>query len=297
MIESDSITNKSGTWRIESETGVLREVLMCSPEHFTWLPTCEAAVSSLDNGLPFDHQRAMDQHRQLCSRISESGAVIRWLDTVKTLPDLCWTRDSSHMTPWGALITRLSESVRAGEHREVETFYHDAGHTVWHYIDRGNIEGGDIHFISPGMAVFGYSGVRTTREGAEQLADWVKHKGWEVRLQPVDSKFVHLDVVFCMAAEGLAVVCDEVLGPEFTSWLNGRGIQYISVSADEAMKLGCNLLALGNERVIVPEHCNKIRKQLKAEGLDVITVELDMFTLGGGGVHCLTQPLNRAPST
>ena len=68
-------------------------------------------------------------------------------------------------------------------------------------------------------------------------------------------------------------------------------------AADEAMKLGCNLLALGNERVIVPEHCNKIRKQLKAEGLDVITVELDMFTLGGGGVHCLTQPLNRAPST
>jgi N-dimethylarginine dimethylaminohydrolase len=297
MIESDSITNKSGTWRIESETGVLREVLMCSPEHFTWLPTCEAAVSSLDNGLPFDHQRAMDQHRQLCSRISESGAVIRWLDTVKTLPDLCWTRDSSHMTPWGALITRLSESVRAGEHREVETFYHDAGHTVWHNIDRGNIEGGDIHFISPGMAVVGYSGVRTTREGAEQLANWVKHEGWEVRLQLVDSKFVHLDVVFCMAAEGLAVVCEEVLGPEFTSWLNGRGIQYISVSADEAMKLGCNLLALGNERVIVPEHCTKIRKQLRAEGLDVITVELDMFTLGGGGVHCLTQPLNRAPST
>lgn len=93
MIEADAINNKSGTWRIESETGVLREVLMCSPEHFTWLPTCEAAAGSLTSGLPFDHQRVMDQHHQLSSRISESGTVIHWLDKVKTLPDLYWIRD------------------------------------------------------------------------------------------------------------------------------------------------------------------------------------------------------------
>lgn len=270
---------------------------MCSPEHFTWLPTCETAISSLQGGLPFDHQQAMRQHKELSSRISESGAVIHWLDTVKTLPDLCWTRDSSHMTPWGPLITRLSEPLRAGEHRVVEAFYQDAGHAIWHSIDQGNVEGGDIHFISPGLAVFGYSGIRSTREGAEQLSNWVKQEDWEVRLQPVDSKFVHLDVVFCMAAEGLAVVCEEALGSEFSSWLRSRGIRYISVSAGDAMQLGCNLLSLGNESVIVPAHCTTVRDQLRAEGLDVISVELDMFTLGGGGVHCLTQPLIRTLST
>jgi len=284
-------------WSIDSEIGVLREVLMCSPEHFTWLPTCETAVSSLDAGLSFEHHRAMDQHQQLSDRISESGAMIYWLDTVASLPDLCWTRDSSHMTPWGALITHLSEPVRDGEHREIEDFYQDAGHTVWHSIDGGNVEGGDLHFISPGLAVFGYSGLRSTREGVAQLADWAEREGWETRLQPVDPKFVHLDVVFCMAAEGLAVVCEEALGPDFTGWLGSRGIRSIDVSADEAMKLGCNLLSLGNERVIVPEHCTSVRDRLSAEGLEVITAELDMFTLGGGGVHCLTQPLKRDPMT
>jgi len=289
-----ALNKKDQAWRIDSETGVLRDVLMCKPDHYTWLPNCETAIKSLEKGLVFDHQRAMDQHRQLSDRITESGAMIHWLDTASALPDLCWTRDSSHMTPWGALITRLTEAVRADEHRQVEAFFQDAGQTIWHHIDQGNVEGGDIHFICPGLAVFGYSGVRTTQEGAQQLADWVVKEGWEVRLQAVNPSFVHLDVVFCMAAEGLAVVCEEALGTEFTAWLRDRGIRGINVSASEAMKLGCNLLALGNERVIVPEHCSTVRDQLRAEGLDVISVELDMFTLDGGGVHCLTQPLSRA---
>lgn len=293
MIKSQSNSKPSANWHIESETSALHEVLMCRPEHFTWLPTCETAVESLAKALPFDHQKAMQQHQQLASVISESGAMIHWLDCDESLPDLCWTRDSSHMTPWGALITRLSEPVRAGEHQKVEAFYHDAGHRIWHSIDRGNVEGGDIHFISPGLALFGYSGVRTTQDGAEQLGNWVKQEGWEVRLQPVDAKFVHLDVVFCMAADGLALVCQEALGQAFTGWLGDHGIRSIDVSADDAIQLGCNLLSLGNERVIVPAHCVSIARELKAEGLDVTTVELDMFTLGGGGVHCLTQPLNR----
>ena len=294
MSTCDATTVNDKSWQIDSETGVLREVLMCRPDHFTWLPTCETAIDSLGKDLPFNHKRAMDQHLQLSQRIQESGALIHWLDTAPTLPDLCWTRDSSHMTPWGALITRLSETVRAGEHRQLESFYHEAGHGIWHSIDQGNVEGGDIQFVSPGLALFGYSGVRTTQAGAEQLANWVTHEGWEVRLQPVDPKFVHLDVVFCMAAESLAVFCEEALGSEFTHWLRDRGIRGINVSAREAMKLGCNLLALGKGRVIVPEHCTEVYSRLRAEGLDVVTVELDMFTLGGGGVHCLTQALNRA---
>jgi N-dimethylarginine dimethylaminohydrolase len=104
------------------------------------------------------------------------------------------------MTPWGALITCLSEPVRTGEHREVEAFYQEAGHRIWRRIGQGNVEGGDIHFIRPGLAVIGYSGVRTTLTGAEQLAAWVRQEGWEVLLQPVESRFVHLDVVFYRSA-------------------------------------------------------------------------------------------------
>ena len=289
MIDHSTATD----WRIDSETGVLCEVLMCRPEHFSWLPTCETALDSLNKALPFDRQKALQQHHELAGAISGAGVIIHWLDSDESLPDLCWTRDSSHMTPWGALITRLSEPVRAGEHQRVEKFYTGAGHAIWRHIDAGNVEGGDIHFVSPGLAVFGYSGARTRRKGVEQLAAWVRKAGWEVRLQPVDQKFVHLDVLFCMAGDGLAVVCEEALGSEFITWLGSHGIRSIDISVSDALRLCCNLLSLGNERVIVPSHCKSVARQLRAEGLEVTQVELDMFTLGGGGVHCLTQPLSR----
>jgi arginine deiminase len=32
---------------------------------------------------------------------------------------------------------------------------------------------------------------------------------------------------------------------------------------------------------------------MAARGLEVLTPELDMFTLGGGGAHCLGQALRR----
>ena len=270
---------------------------MCRPDHFTWLPTCEAALNSINGGLVFDHQLAMDQHRELSEQIVQAGAQIHWLEPDPDLPDLCWTRDSSHMTPWGALITHLSEDIRSGEHERVKSFYKNSGHTTWREVDRGDVEGGDLHFISPDLALFGYSNVRSTREGTEQLAAWVTGQGCEVRLQQVDSKFVHLDVVFCMASEGLAVVCEDTLGPEFSEWLKDHDIRAVNLPAEDAMQLGCNLLALGNERVIVPTHCQAVREKLDAEGIEVITVDLEMFTLGGGGVHCLTQALRRDPLT
>ena len=33
--------------------------------------------------------------------------------------------------------------------------------------------------------------------------------------------------------------------------------------------------------------------QLRALGLTVFDPDLEMFTLGGGGAHCLAQPLRR----
>jgi arginine deiminase len=32
---------------------------------------------------------------------------------------------------------------------------------------------------------------------------------------------------------------------------------------------------------------------MRAHGLEVLDPELDAFTLGGGGAHCLTQPIRR----
>jgi N-dimethylarginine dimethylaminohydrolase len=181
--------------------------------------------------------------------------------------------------------------ARRGEYASVLGF-HDG---FWKYATDGTIEGGDIHIIRPGLLLVGHSGVRTDRAGAEQFAGWFTEQGWSVRLQPFAEHFLHLDVLFCMATDRLAVACTEVLGTDFAAWAAANGIDLIAASYAEVMAMSCNLLALGNDRVISPAHSVRINAELRRRGVTVIDPPLDLFAAGGGSVHCLTMPLNRLP--
>jgi N-dimethylarginine dimethylaminohydrolase len=59
------------------------------------------------------------------------------------------------------------------------------------------------------------------------------------------------------------------------------------------MALGCNILSLGEGRVISARASRALNAALRAEGLTVLDPELSLFTAGGGGPHCLTCPLAR----
>jgi N-dimethylarginine dimethylaminohydrolase len=51
-------------------------------------------------------------------------------------------------------------------------------------------------------------------------------------------------------------------------------------------------MSLGEDRVLTSAG-SPLAEQLRARGLAVFDPELSMFTLGGGGAHCLAQPLRR----
>ena len=63
----------------------------------------------------------------------------------------------------------------------------------------------------------------------------------------------------------------------------------------EVMAMSCNLLALGDDRVISPAHSVRINAELRARGVTVIDPPLDLFARGGGSIHCMTMPLHREP--
>ncbi len=72
------------------------------------------------------------------------------------------------------------------------------------------------------------------------------------------------------------------------------GIDLMPVTYKEARRLGCNLLALGNRRVLTAGTCSRLDAELAVRGYRAIAVDLSEFTLCGGGVHCLTMPMRRA---
>jgi N-dimethylarginine dimethylaminohydrolase len=280
------------TWAVDSETGVLTDVLLCRPDHYAWQDTNAVAHGTLASGAPFDAARAAARFEGLVEILRREGARPHFLKPEPHLPYQVYTRDSSQTTPWGPVLTQLRMPQRRGEYASVIGFH---GGDFLAYASAGTCEGGDIHIIRPGLLLIGHSGVRTDLAGARQMAAWFEARGWETRLQPFAEHFLHLDVLFCMAADDLAVCCLEVLGPEFGRWLAHHGIGVVEAGYAEVMAMSCNLLSLGGGRVISPAHSVRINGELRARGLTVFDPPLEDFAQGGGSVHCMTMPLRREP--
>ena len=59
------------------------------------------------------------------------------------------------------------------------------------------------------------------------------------------------------------------------------------------MALGCNVVALGEDRILSTEGATQLNQDMRAAGFKVYDPDMTMFTRAGGGVHCMCQPLNR----
>jgi N-dimethylarginine dimethylaminohydrolase len=279
-------------WHVESETGVLRDVLLCPPENYRWIDTNAVAHATLSSGAANDSARLQVQYKELEAALTQAGVKLHYTAPEPYLPYQVYTRDSSQTTPWGPVLTSLAMKQRRGEYASLLDF-HAQYDGFYKYTTAGTVEGGDIHIIRPGLLVVGHSGVRTNEAGAKQFCAWFKEQGWEVKLVPFAEHFLHLDVLFCMATPRLAVACIDVLGEEFAGFLEDRQIRVIRASYAEVMAMSCNLLSLGDDRVISPAHSTRLNAVLRAEGVEVFAPELDEFARGGGSVHCMTMPLLR----
>ena len=280
-------------WMVASETGRLADVLVCAPDHYRWIPANSIARRTLAGAARPDAAALRAQHAELVHALEGGGARVHRLTPESHLPYMAYTRDSAVVTPWGPVLCQLQRPERRGEYAAVLDFHAAHGSAMWRKSSAGTLEGGDVHVLRPGLAVVGVSGGRTDLAGAEQFAGWLRAEGWEVRVEGFDEHFLHLDVLFCMAAPGLAVACLDVLPDDFAGWLAERGVRCVPVAYRDAMALGCNVLSLGAGRVVSTRASRALNAALRAEGLEVLDPELSLFTAGGGGPHCLTCPLAR----
>lgn len=281
------------TWGISSETGTLTDVLLCKPDHYRWNSVNRASRETLMQGLELDLPALQRQHREFEAALDEAGVHRHYLADEDHLPYQVYTRDSSQMTPWGVVHVMLQAETRRGEWASIIRFYEHAGIPVWNWCTRGRLEGGDVHLVRPGVLLVGYSGTRTDLEGARQFAAWFEAQGWQTRLVRFAEHFLHFDTLFCMVADRLAAACLDVLEHEDVAWLRGQGIDLVPVSYKDASRAGCNVLALGDGRVVSPRENTDLNRRLRAQGIRVYDPEYGLFTRGGGSVRCTSMALHR----
>jgi N-dimethylarginine dimethylaminohydrolase len=269
------------------------DVLIGPPDNFRWLPTSAISKQTLAGEHTFSSAKAVAQHAEMVAAYEDAGVRCHFLEPDPALPYQVFARDSSVATPEGAIVTQLHQPWRRGEYAPVIRFYQEAEIPIHRMITAAALEGGDVIIVEPGRMLIGNGEERTEAPAARQLAGWMEELGWEVRIEMIPSQFVHIDVLVSILAPKLAAVCVDVAGAGLVRWLRDAGFEILEVPVAEAFALGVNAISLGDERALSSEYSKSLNEQLRARGIEVYDPDLSMFTLGGGGAHCLGQALRR----
>lgn len=293
---SDSQANSQPRWRVTSETDRLTDVLLALPTHLALVPANSVSEESLSRGLDCCTIEAQAQHRQLVAAFEAGGVRCHLMPAASGAPDLVFARDAALMTPWGLVALNPALPHRKAETAHVTAFAKRVGLPAWKAITDGTIEGGDICIVRPGLVIIGWSGVRTSEEGALALAAMFEERGWRAVLHHFDPHFLHLDTQFCMVDGHRALACVEVLDGKFVDTLHSLGIELVAATYEEVRSLGCNIVSMGAGRIVSGSGQHRLNGLLTALGYQVVEVDIDQFTRCGGGVHCLTLPLARTPA-
>lgn len=291
------MNSRQRPWGINNDYGPLRDVLLGNPEFYRWTDAGPITMRTFDNqaytGVEFNFPTAMSQFDEMVSIYESNGVTCHYLDADEVLHRNFFARDSSAMSPWGALICHMQLKTRRADYVTAIRFYQDNSIPIWRYATAGHFEGGDFNILEPGLVLIGYTGERSVREGSEQVAAWVREQGWEAVVAPISREFVHMDGLVVPLAPKLLVACVDAMEDWLVALLRERGFEFVEVGYAEARNLGVNLVALGNDRVLSMSGATDLNARMRAMGFEVFDPDMSMFTLGGGGVHCLCQALYR----
>lgn len=297
---TDEPAIKPVTWGVDLEVGRLQEIVLCAPDHWAIEKNANAVTrAAVADGVDFDREAAKRQHRAFVATLEGQGITVRWLPQLPSQISQTYTRDSSFMTPWGAVVTSMQADVRKVETAAVVEFCRAHNVPIWKQVTAGTVEGGDVHVAKPGKLLIGYSQGRTTYDGASQIVQWFSEKGWEGKPIYIDPYFLHLDLLFCMVDADTAIICTDVFSDgkvdEIVNFLEIKNV--VKGTYKQAMKLVCNVLSLGNRKLIVQRNSENatIVKQLIDLKFSPLEVDLSSFTSDGGGPHCLSMPYRREP--
>jgi len=279
-------------WGFRNETDRLADVLLGSPAYLRHLATSSLSRRHLREA-PCNIQKAQAQHKELVSAYEHFGVRIHWHEPSPELPMQVYSRDSSVMTPYGAIITAMANWWRRGENYAAIRTYEKLGIPIYDMVTAGTFEGGDFNVIEEGCVLIGCGGARTQEEGARQVASWFEKEGWEVRIAFIDEYYVHIDLMVVPIAPKLTAVCLACTDPAIVTWLKDKGHAIIEVPFQDTMALGCNFMSLGADRVIAPSSSRVLIDQLRANGFEVSDVDMSEISKTGGGIHCMAQALRR----
>ena len=283
-----------------SMVGPLRRVLVCSPRSAGWdTPGQSSEWQKLGFLRRPDFGMAQTQHHELCRQLQEVAEIVQLPPASDLSLDAVYAHDPSLPTDYGAVIMNPGKANRRAEARRQAELYRKLGTAVLGEIrDPGTSEAGDMLWVDSHTLLVG-QGYRTNPSGIAQLRSLLAPKGVEVRTAPLPhghgpSACLHLMSLISLLDEHTALVDLPSLAVETVELLKAHGYKFVEIDYSERETLACNVLSLGNKRLLALEENPKTNARMHAAGFDVRTFPgSELCINGSGGPTCLTRPLLR----
>ena len=279
----------------------LQRVLVCPPHSAGW-GTSAAATRWRELGFAHapDFEKAKAQHDELRRQLQAAGAEVDHLPASSNLTlDAVYTHDPSFATDFGMIIMNPGKANRVAEAAQHREFYQTLGISMLGEIKPpGATEAGDMIWLDAKTLLIGL-GYRTNSAGIAQMRALLAPKGVEVISAPLPygrgpSACLHLMSLISLLDEQTAVVDLPWLAVETVELLKSRGYRFVEIDYSERDTLACNVLSLGEKRLLALEENQKTKQKLGQAGFDVYTFPgSELCVNGGGGPTCLTRPLLR----
>jgi len=282
----------------QTMAGTLRRVLVCNPKTARW-----------NNGpswreLGYLHEPAIEKasegHTSLVRALERAGAEVLELPVDDALSlDAVYAHDASFPTDHGMILMHMGKPTRRGEPEVHARWFEAHGIPVLGRIDPpGLAEAGDMLWLDAETVLIG-EGYRTNASGIEQVRRLLAPFDVRVLSSPLPygpgpDACLHLMSLISVLDERAALVDLPWLAVSTVSELERRGFLFVPIEADERDSLCCNVLALGDKKLLAIAENEKTNARLEDEGFNVSTYPGSEISLNGsGGPTCLTRPLLR----
>src|SRR6202163_3752210 len=240
-----------------------------------------------------DAQRQWARFMELAGCLGDVDLV--HIDAQARTPDLVFTANAALMVDNLAIVSSFRHAQRRREQPVYRAALARAGYATT-FLRQTYFEGaGDALFDRVRPLLYAGYGWRTERGATLQLQEIVGCRVLPLLL--VDERFYHLDTALCPLSSGHVLAYMDAFSPHAQTMLR-RAVEpgyLIEVSADAALRFGCNDLEIG-DAVVRHDSSGRLREGLNAIGYRVFCTELDEFIKAGGSAKSLTLRLDDGPA-
>jgi N-dimethylarginine dimethylaminohydrolase len=280
---------------VNSEYSALTSVLLYAPGAEIGAYPDPARILHLR---PVDHPAIMREYADVIAVFEAYGTVVTLIEPTPLDADslyrynMMYCRDLFFMTPLGAIMANMANSVRGSEPLYAARSLKASGVPLLHTVyGEGRFEGADALWLRDDLVLVGV-GNRTNVEGYRQVCEVLSSQNVECLSVPSTQMTTqHLLGSVQIVDHDLALVRHHIIDPEIVSLLEKQHFMVVRIPENREVReqQAMNIVTIAPRTLFMTAGCPDTKELYLQAGLTIATeLELSQLINGAGGLACAT---------